>query len=269
MATPAQGRVLIVAGSDSGGGAGIQADIKTVSMLGGYAATAVTALTAQNTLGVQGVHPAPPAFVAQQIQLVLEDIGADAVKTGMLFSPDIIAALAEALAPYPTLPLVLDPVMVAKGGAALLQADAIDALLTLLFPRASLLTPNIPEAELLLDRTIVDEEDMAEAGKTLLRMGPKAVLMKGGHLEGPECIDLLVTPEGVQRWASPRIQTRHTHGTGCTLASAIATGLALGHSLPDSVDAARAYVQGALAHAPGLGKGHGPLGHGWMLAAKG
>jgi hydroxymethylpyrimidine/phosphomethylpyrimidine kinase len=262
-------RVLIIAGSDSGGGAGIQADTKTVTLLGGYAATAITALTAQNTQGVQGVHPAPPAFVAQQIQLVLEDIGADALKTGMLFSAEIIEAVAAAIAPYPQIPLVLDPVMVAKGGTALLREDAVAALRTHLLPRATVLTPNIPEAELFTGRTIRTEADMADAAQQLLAEGARAVLMKGGHLDGDICVDLLFEANGAShRWASPRIHTRHTHGTGCTLASAIAAGLAQSLSLAESVGNARDYVQGALKHAPALGHGHGPLGHGWVLPQK-
>lgn len=259
------GRVLIVAGSDSGGGAGIQADIKTVTLLGGYAATAITALTAQNTRGVFGVHPIPPAFVAQQMRLVLEDIGADAIKTGMLFSAEIIEAVADVLADYPAIPLVLDPVMVAKGGAPLLKPDAIDALRTRLLPRATLLTPNIPEAELLAGRPIETEDAMESAGRALLAEGPAAILMKGGHLHGSRCIDLLIEASGTQRWESPRQETTQTHGTGCSLASAIACGLASGHSMPQAVGRAREWLQGAIAHAPHFGQGHGPIGHGWRL----
>ncbi len=259
--TPA--RILIVAGSDSGGGAGIQADIKTVTVLGGYAATAITALTAQNTYGVQAIEAVSPAFVAQQMRAVLEDIGADAIKTGMLFSAEIIEAAADVLADYPDIPLVLDPVMVAKGGAALLKPDAIAALRHRLLPRAMLLTPNIPEAELLTGLSIATPEDMVAAGRRLLAEGPQAVLMKGGHLDGDTCIDLLVTPGNIERFESNRLKTKRTHGTGCSLASAIACHLGQGLPLPQAVEAARNWLQGAIAHAPHLGGGHGPIGHGW------
>ena len=255
-------RVLAIAGSDSGGGAGIQADIKTISALGGYAMTAITALTAQNTQGVFGVHAAPPDFIRRQIALVLEDIGADALKTGMLHSAEVIGAVVEEVARLaPDAPLVVDPVMVAKGGHPLLEPDAIAAVRDLLLPRATLLTPNLPEAEALSGRRIVGPEGMAEAGRTLLSLGAKAVLMKGGHLDGPEVTDLLVTPKGVRRFSHPRRQTSSTHGTGCTLASAIATGLGQGLALEAAVERGIAAVVAAMAQAPGLGKGHGPLGH--------
>ncbi len=255
-------RVLAIAGSDSGGGAGIQADIKTISALGGYAATAITALTAQNTHGVFGVHPVPPDFIGRQIELVLEDIGADAIKTGMLHSAEVIAVVVEAIARLALhAPLVVDPVMVAKGGHRLLEPDAIDAVRRLLMPRAALLTPNLPEAEALLGRRIEGTEAMAEAGLALLALGPAAVLMKGGHLPGAEGVDILVTPAAVRRYSHPRQETRATHGTGCTLASAVATGLAQGLALEAAVERAIDFVAAAMAHAPGLGKGHGPLGH--------
>jgi hydroxymethylpyrimidine/phosphomethylpyrimidine kinase len=256
--------VLIIAGSDSGGGAGIQGDIKTVSALGGYAMSAITALTAQNTLGVFGIHPIPEAFIAQQITLCIDDIGADAAKTGMLHSAAVIAAVAQAL---PTaLPLVVDPVMVAKGGASLLEAAALDALKTLLIPRASIITPNLPEAELLLGRPIAcdgaDTRDMYRAAEALLALGAQAVLLKGGHGSGDVLSDILITREGApMALTAPRMATRHTHGTGCAFASAIATGLAQHLSLQDAVMRAHAYVQGAIARAPGFGRGNGPLGH--------
>ena len=256
------GRVLVVAGSDSGGGAGIQADIKTIMALGGYACTAVTALTAQDTCGVHGTHPVPPAFVRAQIACVLEDIGADAVKTGMLANADIVAEVATILAVHPGLPFVLDPVMVAKGGASLLDRDAVDAVRERLMPRASLVTPNVPEAEALTGRRIVSVDDLEPAARALLAMGPRAVLLKGGHLDGEHVTDLLVTAGSVQRFVAPRTNTRHTHGTGCTLASGVAAGLALGKDLPDAVAHAHAYVQRAIEAAPGFGGGHGPLGHG-------
>jgi hydroxymethylpyrimidine/phosphomethylpyrimidine kinase len=255
-------RVLAIAGSDSGGGAGIQADIKTISALGGYAMTAITALTAQNTQGVFGVHPVPPEFIRRQIALVLEDIGADAVKTGMLHSAEVIQAVVEEVALLaPEAPLVVDPVMVAKGGHRLLEPSAVDALRDLLLPRASLLTPNLPEAEALSGRRIESLDHMAEAGRALLALGPKAVLMKGGHLDGAEVTDLLVTPEGVRRFSHPRRDTASTHGTGCTLASAIATGLAQGLAPEAAVERGIAFVAAAMAQAPGLGRGHGPLAH--------
>jgi hydroxymethylpyrimidine/phosphomethylpyrimidine kinase len=255
-------RVLAVAGSDSGGGAGIQADIKTISALGGYALTAVTALTAQNTEGVFGVHPVPPNFIREQIRLVLEDIGADAIKTGMLHSAEVIRAVVEELARLaPDLPLVVDPVMVAKGGHRLLEPSAIAAVRELLLPRAALLTPNLPEAEALSGRAISGLQQMSEAGRALLALGAEAVLMKGGHLEGPQVTDLLVTPAGVRAFSHPRQDTSATHGTGCTLASAIATGLAQGMALEAAVERGIAFVAAAMAQAPGLGKGHGPLGH--------
>lgn len=249
------GRVLIIAGSDSGGGAGIQADIKTVTMLGGYAATAITALTAQNSLGVHGVHPVPPAFVQQQIQVVLDDIGADAIKIGMLGSAAMVDAVADALSAV-TCPVVLDPVMVAKGGAALLEPEAIARLKARLISRAMLLTPNLPEAEALCGTA-----DPALAGPRLLDAGATAVLIKGGHAPGDKLEDWLWTRAGSRCFRSLRIQTRHTHGTGCTLASAIATGLAQGMALEVAINRAAHYVQAAIAHAPGLGGGHGPLGH--------
>ena len=256
------GRVLAIGGSDSGGGAGIQADIKTITMLGAHAATAITALTAQDTSGVHAIHPVPPEFVAHQIAVVLDDIGADAVKTGMLGDTATIEAIAGALAQHaPGVPLVVDPVMVAKGGASLLHHDALTALTRLLLPLASLLTPNLPEAEALTGLVIQDVAAMHSAATALLRLGLPAVLLKGGHLPGDEVVDLLATADGREAFAAPRIISRHTHGTGCTLASAIATGLAQGMTLRDAVLRARAYVRAAIAAAPGIGKGHGPLNH--------
>ena len=257
------GRVLIIAGSDSGGGAGIQADIKAVTCLGGFAATSVTALTAQNTLGVSAIHEVPPAFVRAQMEAVLTDIGADCIKTGMLASAAIIEAVAEALADLaPDVPLVLDPVMVAKGGAALLADSAAGALIARLLPRARLLTPNIPEAEVLLGRRIAGVEDMEAAAHDLLALGPRAVLLKGGHLEGDDLVDVLAEGDQIRHYSGRRIATRSTHGTGCTLASSIAAGLAQGMGLDEAVARARAYLVRAIETAPGLGKGHGPLNHG-------
>jgi len=242
-----RGRVLVIAGSDSGGGAGIQADIKTISMLDAYAATAITALTAQNTEGVFGVLPISPEFIRQQIEVVLDDIGADVIKTGMLHDAAV--------------PVVVDPVMAAKGGARLIEPEAIDALKRLLITRAEIVTPNLPEAEILCGGTIGEVAEMRTAGETLLGLGCRAALVKGGHLPGGTVSDVLVTAGGARVWESPRIATRHTHGTGCTLASAIAAGLAQGLGLEGAVDRARNYVQRAIARAPGLGRGHGPLDH--------
>jgi hydroxymethylpyrimidine/phosphomethylpyrimidine kinase len=256
-------RILICAGSDSGGGAGIQADIKTVTALGGFAMTAITALTAQNTLGVQGVLPVPADFIRLQLRSVLDDLGADAAKTGMLGDAAAIEAIAVTLPP--DLPLVVDPVMVAKGGASLLAEAAIGALKQRLIPRATLLTPNLPEAEALLGRRVADLAAMQAAGTDLLALGARAVLVKGGHLEGDRLFDVLVGPDGVEIFEGTRIQTRHTHGTGCTLASAIATGLGQGLRLSAAVARARAYLIEAIRLAPGLGQGHGPLDHGHPL----
>lgn len=256
-------RILIVAGSDSSGGAGIQADIKTVTMLGGYAATAVTAVTVQDTTGVHGVHAIPVDVIVAQMRAMIDDIGVDCVKLGMLGSAEVIAAVADVLRTV-TVPIVLDPVMVAKGGARLLDDDAVTALMALL-PLAAIVTPNTPELAALTGVEIEDEGDALLAAQELIGLGACAVLAKGGHLDGDEVVDWLVTRNGHTRFASPRIASRHTHGTGCTLASAIAVGLGRGETLVDAVAAARGYVAGAIAHAPGFGAGHGPLGHTWTL----
>jgi hydroxymethylpyrimidine/phosphomethylpyrimidine kinase len=257
-----RGRVLIVAGSDSGGGAGIQADIKTVTMLGAYAATAITALTAQNTEGVHAVFPIPPEFIRRQIAVVLDDIGADAVKTGMLHDAAVIDAVAAELRQRaPDVPLVVDPVMAAKGGARLIEPEAVETLKRRLIGRATVLTPNLPEAEILSGSPIADVAAMEAAGRELLGLGCRAVLMKGGHLAGDTVTDVLVTASGSRIWRNPRIASRHTHGTGCTLASAIAAGLARGQTVEEAIDGARRYVLRAIATAPGLGRGHGPLNH--------
>jgi hydroxymethylpyrimidine/phosphomethylpyrimidine kinase len=256
------GRVLAIAGSDSGGGAGIQADIKTITALGAYAATAITALTAQNTLGVHGIRMTPPEFIHQQIVVALNDIGADAVKTGMLGDTATIETVADALARHAAgIPFVLDPVMVAKGGARLLDPGAVHALIRHLLPKARVITPNLPEAEVLFNRAIPDVAAMQDAAKALLDLGVSAVLLKGGHLPGDTLVDLLATSEGVEPFSAPRIDTPHTHGTGCTMASAIAAGLAQGMPLRDAVQRARDYVRAAIATAPGFGAGHGPLNH--------
>jgi hydroxymethylpyrimidine/phosphomethylpyrimidine kinase len=256
------GRVLIIAGSDSGGGAGIQADIKTVTMLGGFAMTAVTALTAQNTEGVFGVLPIAPNFIRRQIEVVLDDLGADALKTGMLHDAAVIETVAAVIAERAAgTPLVVDPVMVAKGGAPLIEEGAIGALKRLLGPKATVLTPNLPEAEILAGHAIRDLAAMRSTAGELLALGCRAVLLKGGHLPGDTVYDVLATADGQRAWNSPRIDSRHTHGTGCTLASAIATGLAQGLAIEAAVERARAYVQKAILSAPGFGHGHGPLDH--------
>ncbi|MRG96321.1 bifunctional hydroxymethylpyrimidine kinase/phosphomethylpyrimidine kinase [Polyangium spumosum] len=258
-----RGRVLIVAGSDSGGGAGIQADLKAVTALGAFGATAITALTAQNTRGVFGVSPVPPAFIEQQMSLVLEDIGADVIKTGMLHSAEVIDTVAGVHARLAEdVPLVVDPVMVAKGGAPLLLPEAREALLGRLLPRAALITPNLPEAEVLSGQTIDGVPAMRRVAEALLALGPKAVLLKGGHLEGPVVTDVLVTAAGEARlFEADRIETRSTHGTGCTLASAIAAGIAQGLGMEAAIGRARRYLRLAIEQAPGLGHGHGPLNH--------
>ncbi len=249
-------RILVIAGSDSGGGAGIQADIKTITMLGGHAMTAITAITAQNTLGVTGIHLVPTAMVLAQIEAVVGDIGVDAVKIGMIGSAATADAVAERLAALPGVPVVFDPVMVATSGGVLADAATIAAFGRLM-RIATVTTPNLPELDVLAG------SGSAEA--LAAEMGC-AMLVKGGHGEGPQLIDRLIMPDaGETRWESPRIETRHTHGTGCTLASAIAVGLGAGMGLEDAVARAREYVRAALAAAPGLGEGQGPIGHGLGL----
>ena len=257
-----KGRVLVVAGSDSGGGAGIQADIKTITALDGFAMTAVTALTAQNSLAVSSIHKPPPAFVAEQIRVTLEDLGSDAVKTGMMADAPIIEAAADALdALAAGVPWVIDPVMVSTGRDRLLDEDAVQCLKTRLIARAALVTPNMAEAGILAGHAVTTAEEMAAAGKAILGSGAGAVLVTGGHLEGDAIVDVLVRPDGVERFEGRRIVSSNTHGTGCTLASAIATGLAQGRDLTDAVVRARAYVAEAIRSAPGYGAGHGPLNH--------
>jgi hydroxymethylpyrimidine/phosphomethylpyrimidine kinase len=255
--------VLIIAGSDSGGGAGVQADIKTVTALGGYAMTAITALTAQNTQGVFAVHDVPPAFIAQQIEVVLDDIGADCVKIGMLHRPEVVETVCGVLVRSAVgVPIVVDPVMVAKGGQSLLVADGVDSLRSRLAPMATVLTPNLPEAYVLARVPDTASLPAGELAMRLLALGPAAVVVKGGHAEGPMIRDLLaMTGRPPEVFETARIETQQTHGTGCTLASAIATGLAQGLGVRDAVVRARAYVLEAIRTAPGLGSGHGPLNH--------
>jgi hydroxymethylpyrimidine/phosphomethylpyrimidine kinase len=265
MDIPKLGRVLILAGSDSGGGAGVQADIKTVTALGGYAATAITAITVQNTLGVQAAVRLDPELIAAQARAVLDDIGADAFKTGMLGGRKAVETVAEVLDGAPGIPAVIDPVMIAKGGEALLSDKALGAVKARLVPRADLLTPNAPEAEALTGIAVADLNGQRRAGEALLQAGSKAVLVKGGHVPGKTVIDLLLTRSGETLLEGPRIETRHTHGTGCTLASACAAGLAQGLGLTEAVSRAWAYTAEAIRRAPGFGGGHGPLDHGWPL----
>lgn len=258
-------RVLSIAGSDSGGGAGIQADLKTFAALGCYGMTAITALTAQNTLGVRAIHGVPPAMLRAQIDAVVEDIGLDAVKIGMLHSPEIVQTVVEAIDRHALEKVVLDPVMVATSGAVLIENPAISALVRELFRRAAVVTPNLDEASLLVGRPLNTEPDMQAAAQELLAMGALAVLLKGGHLAGDVVSDLLVAQDGAAHWMrAPRIQTANTHGTGCTLSSAIAAHLALGASLLEAVQAARAFVRAALEAGAKVrtGAGSGPLNHG-------
>lgn len=255
---------VTIAGSDSGGGAGIQADLKTFSALGVYGASVITALTAQNTRGVSAIHDVPTDFVIAQIDAVFSDLKVGAVKIGMLSNASIIAAVAAGLDRYKQTNIVLDPVMVATSGDRLLKPDAIDALRKLLIPKALVITPNLPEAAALLDTELAEDEAvMRHQGHRLLKLGAKAVLIKGGHDDGPESTDLLVEPDTTMRLSVERIVTRNTHGTGCTLSSAIAAGLAKGESLTDAVRGAKSYISAAIAGADRLdiGSGHGPVHH--------
>jgi hydroxymethylpyrimidine/phosphomethylpyrimidine kinase len=258
-------RVLSIAGSDSGGGAGIQADLKTFSALGCYGMTAITALTAQNTVGVAGIHAVPPAFLKAQLCAVLDDIGVDAIKIGMLHAPEIVEVVAWAIDHYRIAHVVLDPVMVATSGDRLIEEATVDVLRRELFPRASVITPNLDEAALLLGRPLRGESDLDQAAADLLAQGARAVLLKGGHLPGDQVVDLLATP--AQPWLrlrSARIASRNVHGTGCTLSSAIAAYLARGLALPQAVERARAYILEAIRSGAEVqtGRGHGPLCHG-------
>ncbi len=261
-ARPLRGRVLIIAGSDCSGGAGIQADVKTVTALGGYAMTAITAITVQDTKGVHAVHAVPVDVVCQQIKVVLQDIGADVIKTGMLGDAELIEAVADTLARYAKgVPLIVDPVMVAKGGASLLPKSGVDALKRSLILNAHLITPNVPEAEILSGMSILQDKDMEKAAALLRTMGAANVLLKGGHLVGDMVRDVFLSEMQVDVFSRPRLDSQHTHGTGCTLASAIATRLAQGAALKEAVEQALAYVNFAIQHAPGFGHGHGPLNH--------
>ena len=258
------GRVLIIAGSDSGGGAGIQADIKAVTALNAYAMTAITALTIQDTTGVHGVFQAPVEIIEAQARAVLADIGADAVKTGMLGTVEVVEAVARLL-DEANAPAVVDPVMVAKGGHALLPDEAVSAVRTLMLPRAALVTPNAPEAEALTGLEVRDLDGQRRAAERLLELGARAALVKGGHVPGDTVIDVLLAASGETLLEGPRIDTTATHGTGCTLASACAAGIAQGLPVEQAVARAWAYVAEAIRAAPGYGRGHGPLNHAWPL----
>jgi hydroxymethylpyrimidine/phosphomethylpyrimidine kinase len=258
--------VLSIAGSDSGGGAGIQADLKTFAALGCYGMTAITALTAQNTRGVTGIHVVPPAFLKAQIEAVVEDIGVDAVKLGMLPTPESVEVVAWAIEHYHLPNVVLDPVMVATSGTRLIASETVALMVKLLFPRAVLVTPNLDEAAWLIGHGIGDIDALDRAVDALLMQGMRGVLLKGGHLPGDDLVDLLGQQGGARhRYASARIASRNLHGTGCTLSSAIAAQLALGHVLTDAVGLARRYVLSAIAAGAEVqtGSGHGPLNHGF------
>lgn len=251
-------RVLTVAGSDSGGGAGIQADLKTITLLGGWGMTAVTAITAQNTLGVQAIHELPPEFVAEQIDTVLKDIGADVLKTGMLGNAEIVRVIARKIRQYRLSKVVVDPVLVAKGGGRLLSPEAEPVLARELFPLATLITPNLPETEALTGRKIRSPQGMKEAALRLHKMGARNVLIKGGHLPG-DPVDLLFDGKGFWELKGPRLKTAHTHGTGCTTAAAIAVELAKGKTVREAVESAKSFVTLAIQGSEPLGRGHGPV----------
>lgn len=257
-----RGGVLTIAGSDSGGGAGIQADLKVVTLLGSYAASVITALTAQNTRGVTSIYGIPPSFIRDQIEVVLSDLPIDIIKTGMLHTPAIIAMLAEYLGEQQQYyPLVIDPVMVAKGGASLLELDAVTVFRGSLLPKAYLLTPNIPEAERLLNCRITSEAAMEQAARELHRMGAANVLLKGGHMSGSDAVDILFDGQTIHRFSSERFFTSATHGTGCSFASAIAAFLAQGEPLKEAVCRAKQFISSAIRQARPMGKGHGPINH--------
>ena len=251
---------MTIAGSDSGGGAGIQADLKTFSALGVYGASTLTAITAQNTVAVTAVHELPTDVIAAQIDAVITDIGVDAVKTGMLSSVAIVEVVAQELKRHGIINLVVDPVMVAKSGDALLRREAVDSLRTRLLPLAAVVTPNIPEAETLTGREIVSDEDMRRAAEEIVAMGARAVVVKGGHRDGP-ATDLYYDGSRFQEFSAPRFDTVNTHGTGCTFASAVAAGLAQGKDVIDAVAQAKEYVTGAIRNSYPLGQGHGPVHH--------
>ncbi|MEE9221204.1 MAG: bifunctional hydroxymethylpyrimidine kinase/phosphomethylpyrimidine kinase [candidate division NC10 bacterium] len=254
-------RALTIAGSDSGGGAGIQADLKTFTAFQVYGLSVLTAITAQNTLGVQGVETLPPDFVTLQIRSVLSDIGADAGKTGMLATNEIVAAVAEGVREFQLPNLVVDPVMVSATGHRLLDEDAVEAVKTLLFPLATVVTPNLDEATILWGEKVKDLNGMKEAAKAIKALGPRYVLVKGGHLSGPKILDVLYDGKRFEVWDTPKIPTEHTHGSGCTISAAIAAGLAKGHKVKEAVDTAQRYIHAAIRTAVKIGKGKGPVNH--------
>ena len=256
---------LTIAGSDSGGGAGIQADLKTFAAFGVYGTSAVTAVTAQNTRGVTAWEPVSTELVIAQIEAVGADFAPRAVKTGMLATTAIVEAVGATIAEMELPNLVVDPVMLAKGGDRLLREDAVMAIVAELLPRAEVVTPNIPEAEILTGASIRSVGDMHDAARRIRKLGPRVVVIKGGHGEGNDVVDVVCTPEREFELRGPRLDTPHTHGTGCTFASAIAAGLALDRSVDDAIRDARTYVEGAIREAPGLGGGHGPLHHFWRV----
>lgn len=261
-----RGRVLIIAGSDSGGGAGIQADIKTVTMLSGYAMTAITAITAQDTTGVHGVWPVAIEAVTAQMRACLTDIGADTIKTGMLGSSHLVEQVAETLDQFAReTPRIVDPVMVATSGDRLVDEKAVSAIASLMLPRAVLITPNAPEAEVLTGKAVDGLNGQRRAAEALLELGAKGALVKGGHIPGGVIYDVLQTERGEWIFEGERIETDATHGTGCTLASGVAALIAQGQSVSDAVEGARAYLHEAIKQAPGLGRGHGPVAHNWSI----
>ena len=260
--------VLTIAGSDSGGGAGIQADLKTFAAFGLFGTSAITAVTAQNTLGVSAIYELPPEIVAAQIDAVVSDLRPQAVKVGMLASAAIVEVVAAAIRRHRLQQVVIDPVMVAKSGDRLLRPEAVEALGRSLLPLATILTPNLPEAEVLMGRPVSSLAEQEAAARDIAALGPQAVVVKGGHREG-EPVDVLFAADGIRRYTAARVATTSTHGTGCTFSSAIAANLALGLPLPEAVDAAKRYLTGAIRHAPGLGSGHGPVDHGWQRLAVG
>ena len=251
-------RALTIAGSDSGGGAGIQADLKTFTAFQVYGLSVLTAITAQNTLGVETL---PPDFVTLQIRSVLSDIGADAGKTGMLATKEIVAAVAEGVREFQLPNLVVDPVMVSATGHRLLDEDAVEAVKTLLFPLATVVTPNLDEATILWGEKVKDLNGMKEAAKAIKALGPRYVLVKGGHLSGPKILDVLYDGKRFEVWDTPKIPTEHTHGSGCTISAAIAAGLAKGHKVKEAVDTAQRYIHAAIRTAVKIGKGKGPVNH--------
>ncbi|RJX38821.1 bifunctional hydroxymethylpyrimidine kinase/phosphomethylpyrimidine kinase [Paenibacillus pinisoli] len=256
-------KALTIAGSDSGGGAGIQADLKTFQELGVYGMSAVTAITAQNTLGVQAVYPMEANAVAEQLRSIGDDLPPDAVKTGMLAHASIITAVADQIARYKLPQLVIDPVMIAKGGTSLLQREALSALIAKLIPLSFMITPNIPEAEVLTDMRILSLNDREEAARRLHQLGSKNVLLKGGHDPSTRdlVVDMLYDGTTYRYWEHPRIDTRHTHGTGCTFSAAITAGLAQGMNAYDAVDLGKAFIHAAIQHSLQIGAGHGPTNH--------